>query len=179
MSSVRIVEVGPRDGLQNEKNVVPTDVKVAFVNSLSQCGLKSIECTAFVSPKWVPQMSDHSQVLRAITRHPGVSYPVLTPNLKGLESALECGVEEIAIFGSASETFSKRNINCSMQESLERFKPLVALAKERNVKVRGYVSCVVACPYEGPISPSVVTRFTSELLQMGCYEVSLGDTVRL
>lgn len=175
-TAVRIVEVGPRDGLQNEKNVVPTDVKIAFIDSLSETGLQSIECTAFVSPKWVPQMSDHAEVLKSVKRHPGVAYPVLTPNVKGLEAALACGVEEIAIFGSASETFSQRNINCSIAQSFERFAPIVALAQKNNVRVRGYVSCVVACPYEGPIAPSTVAKVSHDLLQLGCYEVSLGDT---
>ncbi|XP_065340641.1 hydroxymethylglutaryl-CoA lyase, mitochondrial isoform X1 [Cloeon dipterum] len=174
---VRIVEVGPRDGLQNEKTVVPTQVKIEFINRLTRSGLKTVECTSFVSPKWVPQMADHSEVLKGITKVPGVSYPVLVPNLKGLESALAAGVEEIAIFGAASESFSRKNINCSIGESLARFGAVAQAAREKGVRVRGYVSCVVGCPYEGPIAPAAVARVTKTLLDMGCYEVSLGDTI--
>merc|ERR1719318_1712906 len=148
---VRIVEVGPRDGLQNEKVMVPTSVKVEFISRLATSGLTHVEATSFVSPKWVPQMSDHKEVMSAVTSlsFPSVSYPVLVPNIKGLQAAVECGAKEVAIFGAASESFSKKNINCSIEESLARFEPVLSSAREADVKVRGYVSCVVGCPYEG------------------------------
>jgi len=159
-SSVRIVEVGPRDGLQNEKTLVPTEVKVEFISRLASAGLSHVEATSFVSPKWVPQMGDHREVLNAVCQlpHTGVSYPVLVPNLKGLEAALECGAKEVAIFGAASESFSRKNINCSIAESLSRFQAVMDRAKEAGVLVRGYVSCVVGCPYEGPIAPEQVNE---------------------
>jgi hydroxymethylglutaryl-CoA lyase len=175
--AVRIVEVGPRDGLQNEKNLVPTENKVAFINSLSETGLRSIEATAFVSAKWVPQMGDHEEVMKKIKRREGISYPVLTPNLQGFQKAVGVGATEVAIFGAASELFSKKNINCTIAESLERFRPVTEAAKKEGVKVRGYVSCVVGCPYEGPISPNKVAEVSSKLMEMGCYEISLGDTI--
>ena len=174
---VRLVEVGPRDGLQNEKAEVPTALKVELIERLADAGLPAVEATAFVSPKWVPQMADHTEVLERIHRKPGVSYPVLTPNLKGFEAARAAGATEVAIFGAASEAFSKKNINCSIAESLDRFRPVVDAAKASNVKVRGYVSCVLGCPYEGAIAPEAVARVAGELYDMGCYEVSLGDTI--
>ena len=174
---VRVVEVGPRDGLQNEPREVPTEVKLALIERLAAAGLASVEATAFVSPKWVPQMADHTEVLERIRRKPGVSYPVLTPNLKGFEAARAAGATEVAIFGAASEAFSRRNINCSIAESLDRFRPVAEAAQKNNVKVRGYVSCVLGCPYEGDVAPERVAAVASELYDMGCYEVSLGDTI--
>jgi hydroxymethylglutaryl-CoA lyase len=175
--SVRIVEVGPRDGLQNEKQQVPTDVKVELIARLGRVGLKAIEATSFVSPKWVPQMKDNTEVMARIERLPGVSYPVLTPNLKGFESALAAGATEVAVFAAASESFSQKNINCSIAESLARFEPLMKAASDARVKVRGYVSCVLGCPYEGDVEPEVVASVAARLFEMGCYEVSLGDTM--
>jgi hydroxymethylglutaryl-CoA lyase len=177
MNKVKIVEVGPRDGLQNEPREVPTEVKLELIERLAAAGLTSVEATAFVSPKWVPQMADHTEVLERIRRKPGVSYPVLTPNLKGFEAARAAGATEVAIFGAASEAFSRRNINCSIAESLERFRPVAEAAKKGNVKVRGYVSCVLGCPYEGDVAPQRVADVAGELYDMGCYEVSLGDTI--
>ena len=178
-SFVNIVEVGPRDGLQNEKQNIPTATKLALIRRLEQAGLQHIESAAFVSPKWVPQMADHSEVMHEVmrTRKAGVSYPVLVPNLKGFEAALAAGVEEVAIFAAASEAFSQKNINCSIAESLERFVPVIAAAKSANVKVRGYVSCVVGCPYQGEVTPLIVADVAHALYDMGCYEVSLGDTI--
>jgi hydroxymethylglutaryl-CoA lyase len=177
MKSVRIVEVGPRDGLQNEAREVPTAVKVELIERLADAGLPAVEATAFVSPKWVPQMADHTEVLERIRRKPGVDYPVLAPNLKGFESARAAGATEIAIFGAASEAFSRKNINCSIAESLDRFRPVADAAKAANVKVRGYVSCVLGCPYEGQVAPAQVAKVAKALYDMGCYEVSLGDTI--
>ncbi|WP_157266784.1 hydroxymethylglutaryl-CoA lyase [Azohydromonas aeria] len=174
---VRIVEVGPRDGLQNEKQPLSTDVKLELIERLAGAGLRDIEATAFVSPKWVPQMADHAELMRRLPRRPGVSYPVLTPNLKGFEAALEVGATEVAVFAAASETFSQKNINCSVAESLQRFEPVMEAARIAGVKVRGYVSCVVACPYEGPVAPARVAEVAARLHGMGCYEVSLGDTI--
>jgi len=174
---VRIVDVGPRDGLQNEKGEVPTAVKLELIERLADAGLQAVEATAFVSPKWIPQMADHTEVLERIRRKPGVSYPVLTPNLKGFESAKAAGATEVAVFGAASESFSRKNINCSIAESLERFQPVVDAAKRSGIKVRGYISCVVACPYEGDIKPEKVAEVAGALYDMGCYEVSLGDTI--
>jgi isopropylmalate/homocitrate/citramalate synthase len=176
-SFVKIVEVGPRDGLQNEKTIIETSVKVEFCNKLSQAGLKAIEATAFVSPKWVPQMADHSEVLTSIERFPGVSYPVLCPNLKGFEQAVKAGAEEVAIFAAASESFSQKNINCTVKESLQRFVPIMDMAKDHGISVRGYVSCVLGCPYEGPIDPLAVADVSNALYELGCYEISLGDTI--
>ncbi|MFM9982981.1 MAG: hydroxymethylglutaryl-CoA lyase, partial [Burkholderiales bacterium] len=172
-----IVEMGPRDGLQNEPGTVPTSVKLELIDRLADAGLTAIESTAFVSPKWIPQMADHTEVLKGIRRRPGVTYPVLTPNLKGFEAALAAGAMEVAIFGAASESFSKKNINCSIAESLERFRPVAEAAAKNNVRVRGYVSCVVGCPYEGDIAPAKVAEVSKALFDMGCYEVSLGDTI--
>ena len=178
---VRLVDVGPRDGLQNEPMVngapVPTAVKIELIERLANAGLPSVEATAFVSPKWVPQMADQAEVLQGLTRKSGVSYPVLTPNLKGFEAALAAGATEVAIFGAASESFSKRNINCSIAESLERFQPVADAARAAKIKLRGYVSCVVGCPYEGAIAPQAVAEVAQRLYDMGCYEVSLGDTI--
>jgi hydroxymethylglutaryl-CoA lyase len=174
---VRIVEVGPRDGLQNEKGEVPTALKLELIERLADAGLRAIEATAFVSPKWIPQMADHTEVLERIRRKPGVSYPVLTPNLKGYEAAKAAGATEVAVFGAASEAFSRKNINCSIAESLERFRPVVEKASKENIKVRGYISCVVACPYEGEIAPRKVAEVAGALYDMGCYEISLGDTI--
>ena len=174
---VRIVEVGPRDGLQNEREIVPTPVKLALIDKLADAGLTTIEAGAFVSPKWVPQMADSAAVLTGLRRRSGVSYPVLVPNRQGLEAALAAGVTEIAVFGAASETFSRRNINCSIAESLDRFRPVVELARQHGVKVRGYVSCALGCPYEGEIAPEKVAEVAGALYAMGCYEISLGDTI--
>ncbi|RWS03459.1 hydroxymethylglutaryl-CoA lyase-like protein [Dinothrombium tinctorium] len=176
-SFVKIVEVGPRDGLQNERRPLPTATKVEFINKLSETGLRSIEVTSFVSPKWIPQMADHYEVFTSITRHPNVNYPVLVPNLKGLQSALLAGVKEIAVFGAASETFTKKNINCTIAESVQRIDEIMKVALKEDVKVRGYISCCIGCPYEGPISPKRVAEIARKLYSMGCYEISLGDTI--
>ncbi|SFH69881.1 hydroxymethylglutaryl-CoA lyase [Modicisalibacter xianhensis] len=174
---VRLVEVGPRDGLQNEPEPISTATKLELIDRLGASGIRHIEAASFVSPKWVPQMADHREVMTSLTRRPGVVYSALTPNLKGLEAALECGVEEVAVFGAASEAFSQKNINCSIAESLQRFEPVLERAKQANVRVRGYVSCVLGCPYEGEIDPAKVAEVSKALYQMGCYEVSLGDTI--
>ncbi len=176
--AVKIVEVGPRDGLQNEKQSVPTATKVALIEHLADAGLIVVESGSFVSPKWVPQMADTADVLARIRRKPGVSYPVLVPNMKGLEAAAAAtGVEEIAVFGAASESFSQRNINCSIAESLDRFAPVAKAALAKGWRVRGYISCVLGCPYEGEVAPRAVVAVASRLLEMGCYEISLGDTI--
>jgi hydroxymethylglutaryl-CoA lyase len=174
---VRIVEVGPRDGLQNEKMEVPTQVKLELIARLADAGLPAVEATAFVSPKWIPQMADHTEVLEGIRRKAGVSYPVLTPNLKGFEAARAAGATEVAVFGAAYESFSKKNINCSIAESLERFRPVTDAAHKAGIKVRGYISCVLGCPYEGEIAPAKVAEVARALHDMGCYEISLGDTI--
>ena len=174
---VRIVEVGPRDGLQNEKGAVPTAVKLELIERLAEAGLPAVEATAFVSPKWIPQMADHTEVLEGIRRRPGVSYPVLTPNLKGFEAAMAAGATEVAVFGAASEAFSKKNINCSIAESVERFRPILEIAQKEKIRVRGYISCVVGCPYEGVVKPKKVAEVAGALYDMGCYEISLGDTI--
>lgn len=176
-TAVRIVEVGPRDGLQNEPTLLPAATKIELINALSETGLRTIEVTSFVSAKWVPQMGDNSEVLRGINKVPGISYPVLTPNLKGFQAAIAAGAEEVAVFGAASESFTKKNVNCSIEESLTRFQDVMDAAKKAQVKVRGYVSTVVGCPYEGKIKPSAVVRVVDKLLEMGCYEISLGDTI--
>ena len=177
MCEVTIFEVGPRDGLQNEEKFVDTDIKIELINRLSETGLKKIEVTSFVSPKWVPQMADAAEVMGGINRNPNVAYSALTPNLIGMEKAIASGVDEVAIFAAASETFSKRNINCSIEESLQRFIPVMAMAREHNIAVRGYVSCVTHCPYDGEIAPSDVAQVSEALLKLGCYEISLGDTI--
>ncbi|MEC7644237.1 hydroxymethylglutaryl-CoA lyase [Idiomarina sp.] len=173
---VNIVEVGPRDGLQNEV-AVPTAAKIDLINALSKTGLTYIESASFVSPKWVPQMADSSAIMEQIERQPGITYSALTPNLKGLENALAVNTDEVAVFGAASEQFSQRNINCSIDESLERFRPVIAQAREANVRVRGYVSCVLGCPYQGDVPLKDVAHVAQQLINMGCYEVSLGDTI--
>lgn len=173
---VKIVEVGPRDGLQNEQ-AVPVEAKIELVNALAHAGLSYIETGAFVSPKWVPQMADSAAVFDGIERLHGRTYAALTPNLKGFEAAMQAGADEVAIFGAASEAFSQKNINCSIAESLERFAPVIEAAKARNMKVRGYVSCVLGCPYQGEVALSDVAYVAEQLWQMGCYEVSLGDTI--
>lgn len=175
--SVLIFEMAPRDGLQNEARAIPTSQKIDLVNRLSATGLRKIETASFVSPKWVPQMADGAEVMAGITRVPGVAYTALTPNMRGLERALEAGADEVAVFGAASETFSQRNINCSIDESLARFAPVVDRALAEGLPVRGYVSCVTDCPYEGEIAPEAVARVARALRDMGCYEVSLGDTI--
>ena len=174
---VRIVEVGPRDGLQNEAAALPVETRIAFIEMLIAAGLTSIEAGSFVSPKWAPQMADTASVLKAVARHSGVSFPVLVPNAKGLDAALEAGAREIAIFTAASETFSGKNINCSIAESFERFAPVVERALSAGVRVRGYVSCVLGCPYEGRIAIGTVADVAARLLALGCTEISLGDTV--
>nr|WP_314876392.1 hydroxymethylglutaryl-CoA lyase [uncultured Pseudomonas sp.] len=176
-SHVRIVEVGPRDGLQNEGHPLGLAQKIQMVNQLSATGLSYIEAGSFVSPKWVPQMAGTAEVFAGITHHPGITYAALTPNMKGLEAALEAGVKEVAVFAAASESFSQRNINCSIAESLSRFLPVVETANRHGVRVRGYVSCVLGCPYEGTVDLEQVSSVTQELYGMGCYEISLGDTI--
>ena len=175
--SVKIVEVGPRDGLQNEKGVISAADKIRFIDLLSDTGLKTIEATSFVSPKWVPQLADADEVYKGIQKKTGVSYPVLVPNEKGMERALAAGVKEIAVFTAASESFNRKNINASIAESIERFKPVMAMAAKAGVKVRGYVSTVIGCPYEGAIKPEAVAKVAKDLAAIGCYEISLGDTI--
>ncbi|WP_026479540.1 hydroxymethylglutaryl-CoA lyase [Ahrensia sp. 13_GOM-1096m] len=177
MENVRIYEVGPRDGLQNEKAIVPTQTKIALIDLLSQAGFSHIEATSFVPAKWVPQMADATEVLNGINRAHGVTYAALTPNIIGYEKALAAKADEVAIFGAASETFSQKNINCTIAESIERFIPIVERARADGVPVRGYVSCVVGCPYEGDIAPEAVAQIAAKLLELGCYEISLGDTI--
>jgi len=174
---VRIVEVGPRDGLQNEKQIVPSEIKIELVGRLAEAGLRAIEATAFVSPKWVPQMGDNAAVMQGIKRRAGTVYPVLVPNLQGFDAAIQAGATEVAIFAAASESFSRKNINCSITESLKRFEPVLSSASALEIPVRGYVSCVVGCPYEGAIDPGQAAAVASTLFDMGCYEVSLGDTI--
>ena len=176
-AQVKIVEVGPRDGLQNEKQTVPVEVKIELINRLSAAGLKVVEAGSFVSPKWVPQMADSGKVLQGIEQRPGVSYPVLTPNRRGLDEALNAGAKEIAVFAAASESFTQKNINCSIDESIERYREVVKQALGEGLRIRGYVSCVLGCPYEGEITPEAVAEAADRLYQLGCYEISLGDTV--
>ncbi len=176
-SRVKLVEVGPRDGLQNEPDIVPAARKVELIDLLSETGLSVIEAGAFVSPTWVPQMADSAEVLAGITRKAGVGYPVLVPNMTGFEAARAAGAEEIAVFGAASETFTQKNINCSIAESIERFQPVAEAARAAGVRVRGYVSCVLGCPYEGEIAPAAVADVAARLFEMGCAEISLGDTI--
>lgn len=179
--SVKIVEVGPRDGLQNEKVAVDVATKVELINQLAEAGLSYIEAGSFVSPKWVPQMAGSDQVFAQLStqlsEHSNTVYAALAPNLRGLERAMECGVKEVAVFAAASESFSQKNINCSIAESIERFKPLAEKALANDIRLRGYISCVVGCPYEGSVSTETVTRIAKQLLAMGCYEISLGDTI--
>src|SRR6185312_12903504 len=174
---VKMVEVGPRDGLQNESKIIPTVIKIEFINRLSECGFKTIEATSFVSPKWIPQLADHDEVIRGIKKLPRIQYPVLVPNIQGFTNAMAAGVKEIAIFTAASETFTQKNINCSIAESFARFEPILASAKKHKIRVRGYVSCALGCPYEGEIKPAAVAAVAKKLFAMGCYEISLGDTI--
>jgi hydroxymethylglutaryl-CoA lyase len=173
---VKIVEVGPRDGLQNETNTVPAEIKIQLVEMLADAGLPVIEVGAFVSPKWVPQMATSSEVFTRIDKRPDVSYPMLVPNMKGLELALEAGVEEIALFAASTETFSQKNTNCSIAESIDRFSEVIVHAQAAGIKIRGYVSCVLGCPYEGKVSFETISMITQKFFERGCYEVSLGDT---
>jgi isopropylmalate/homocitrate/citramalate synthase len=177
VDTVKIVEVGPRDGLQNEKVTIPTEVKVAYITALADAGLRVIEAGAFVSPKWVPQMADTAEVYRNIPKDPGVEYPVLVPNAKGLDRAIEAGVKSIAIFTAASETFNQRNINMTIDESFENFAHVVPRARAEGMRVRGYVSTSFGCPYEGQVAPEKVLEVCARLLDLGCYEVSVGDTI--
>lgn len=177
--SVRIVEVGPRDGLQNEKQVVATATKLELIRRLARAGLKDIEVASFVSPKWVPQMADHADVMAGLPDIPGVNFPVLTPNMKGFEGAVAAGAKEVAVFAAASEGFSQKNINCSIDESIARFAPVFDMARREGIRVRGYVSCVIACPYDGVVAPDRVAAVAARLYEMGSYEVSLGDTIGL
>ena len=174
---VTIFEMGPRDGLQNEKIMIPTEQKIELINRLSETGLQRIEAASFVSPKWVPQMADGADVLTGINRKAGIIYSALTPNLKGYERAIAAKADEVAIFASASEGFSQKNINCSIDESIQRFEPIMQQAKQDGMRVRGYVSCIVECPYDGPVDPAVVASTSAKLIELGCYEVSLGDTI--
>ena len=177
-TSIKLFEMSPRDGLQNEPGtLVPTGTKIELIERLAKAGIRHIEAASFVSPKWVPQMGDATEVMHGIQRQSGVVYSALTPNLKGLESALAVGVEEVAVFGAASEAFSQKNINCSIADSLARFEPVLARANEAGIRVRGYVSCVLGCPYEGHIAPEKVAEVANALYEMGCYEISLGDTI--
>lgn len=176
-SYVKIVEVGPRDGLQNEKEIIPTAIKIEFINLLSASGLSVIEATSYVSPKWIPQLRDHEEVLLGIDKKPNIAYPVLVPNVKGFKDALKSNVKEIAVFTTPSESFSKHNTNCTVKESLKRIEEITQLAKMEKVKVRGYISCVLGCPYEGDISPLAVADLAEKLIELGCHEISLGDTI--
>jgi hydroxymethylglutaryl-CoA lyase len=176
-SKVRIVEVGPRDGLQNEPNPVPASVKIELIDRLSDAGLPIIEATAFVSPKWVPQMADNAQVMAGIRRKPGVAYPVLVPNRKGLDAAIAAGADEIVVFGAATESFSKKNTNCSIDEGVARFTEVAEEALKQGLKVRGDISVCLGCPYEGEVSPEAVVRVARELDAMGCYEITIADTI--
>lgn len=176
--SVKLVEVGPRDGLQNESRIIPAEIKVEFINRLSETGLKVIEATSFVSPKWIPQLADSEFVLSHINRKPDIIYPVLVPNKIGLENALKAGATEIAVFTAATETFCQKNTNCSLQESLERCAEVIVMAKKhKKINIRGYISCVLGCPYEGEVKPSQVVPIAEKLAQWGCHEISLGDTI--
>ncbi|WP_147106090.1 hydroxymethylglutaryl-CoA lyase [Tateyamaria sp. syn59] len=177
MDAVEIYEVGPRDGLQNEAREIPVAEKVALVDKLSTAGFRRIECASFVSPKWVPQMAGSAEVLAGITRAPGIRYAALTPNMRGFDDARAAGADEVAVFGSASEGFSRANVNASIDEALERFAPVIEAARAIDLPVRGYVSCVVDCPYDGPVAPEAVARVADRLFAMGCYEISLGDTI--
>ncbi|VVC90553.1 unnamed protein product [Leptidea sinapis] len=174
---IRIYEVGPRDGLQNESKFVPTEIKVELIHKLTSAGIKDVEAASFVSPKWVKQMSDGVDVMKNIKREKGVNYPVLIPNLKGYQIAKQCNIEEVAIFPAGSEGFSQKNLNCSVKEAIKRFKEVADQAIRDGLRVRGYISCVLGCPYDGPVSPKTIANITEEVLDMGCYEVSLGDTI--
>lgn len=176
-SRIRIVEVGPRDGLQNEKQPLSVSQKIQLVDDLSAAGLEYIEVGSFVSAKWVPQMAGSAEVFSGINRKPGITYAALTPNMQGFEGALEAGASEVAVFAAASESFSKKNINCSIAQSLERFVPVMDAARRHGIRVRGYVSCVLGCPYDGSVHPDQVMAVARDLFEMGCYEISLGDTI--
>ena len=174
---IQIVEVGPRDGLQNEKEWVPTKTKISLIEKLADAGLTKIEATSFVSPKWVPQLKDAHEVFTGIKRISGVSYPVLTPNMKGFERALEADAKEIAVFSAASEAFTQKNTNCSIEESINRFRPVLEEAKINNIPVRGYISCVLGCPYQGKVAVENVVNLAAKMTEMGCFQISLGDTI--
>ena len=174
---IQIVEVGPRDGLQNEKEWVPTETKISLIEKLADAGLTKIEATSFVSPKWVPQLKDAHEVFTGIKRISGVSYPVLTPNMKGFERALEADAKEIAVFSAASEAFTQKNTNCSIEESINRFRPVLEEAKKTNIPVRGYISCVLGCPYQGNVAVENVVNLAAKMTEMGCFQISLGDTI--
>lgn len=174
---IKLVEVGPRDGLQNEAAIIPTEVKIELINRLSSTGLATIEAASFVSPTWMPQMADSSAVMQGITRQPGVSYPVLVPNLQGLAAAIAAGAEEVAVFGAASESFSRKNLNCSIAVSFDRFGAVCEVARKQGLRVRGYVSCALGCPYEGEVDPTRVAWVAGRMMEVGCYEISLGDTI--
>ncbi|MHB1946598.1 MAG: hydroxymethylglutaryl-CoA lyase [Gammaproteobacteria bacterium] len=174
---VKMVEVGPRDGLQNEAQAIPTDVKIDFINRLSTTGLRVIEVTSFVSPKWIPQLADHREVFQGIHKNPAIAYPVFVPNLTGLEKAIAVGVKEVAIFSTPSEQFSQRNVNCSVAENLQKIAEMSEFAKQHHIRMRGYISCVLGCPYEGEIRPEAVAELADKLIQLGCFEISLGDTI--
>ncbi|MGK0441288.1 MAG: hydroxymethylglutaryl-CoA lyase [Pseudohongiellaceae bacterium] len=176
-SQVKIVEVGPRDGLQNETHTIPTHIKIQLIELLTDAGLNYIEAGSFVNPKWVPQMADSDEIFKGIARIPNTTYAALTPNIKGYQRAISASANEVAIFAAASESFSQKNINCSIQESIERFMPILDAAKKAHIPVRGYISCVVGCPYEGEVNPAVVANIAEQLFTLGCYEVSLGDTI--
>lgn len=176
-ATANIFEVGPRDGLQNETELLSVEDKVELINRLSASGLKNIEAGSFVSPKWVPQMASSDKVLQQIDRQNGITYSALTPNLQGLDAAIESGVDEIAVFAAASEGFSQKNINCSIEQSLARFKAVIEKAQRNEIRIRGYVSCVIACPYDGQISPHQVATVSQQLIDLGCYQISLGDTI--
>lgn len=176
-NKVKIVEVGPRDGLQNEATPISASDKIALIEKLGDAGINYIESGSFVSPKWVPQMATSTEIFEKLNRKNGVTYAALTPNMRGFEGAMAVSADEVAIFGAASESFSQKNINCSIEESLDRFAPIMDAAKNANIKVRGYVSCVLGCPYEGEIAPEQVTKVAEQLYKMGCYEISLGDTI--
>ena len=174
---IQIVEVGPRDGLQNENEWVSTETKISLIEKLADAGLTKIEATSFVSPKWVPQLKDAHEVFTGINRITGVSYPVLTPNMKGFERALEAGVKEIAVFSAASEEFTQKNTNCSIEESINRFRPVLEEAQKNNIRVRGYISCVLGCPYQGNVAIEDVVNLAAKMTEMGCFQISLGDTI--
>ncbi|MBP9763864.1 MAG: hydroxymethylglutaryl-CoA lyase [Gammaproteobacteria bacterium] len=174
---VRIVEVGPRDGLQNEKTIIPTAVKIDFINRLSMTGLSTIETTSFVSPKWIPQLADADVVLPGITKQPGIRYPVLVPNIQGFERAISAGAKDIAVFAAATETFSEKNTHCSTAETLKHIEAILQLANKHDIAVRGYISCSLGCPYEGVVLPKTVATLAGQLFQMGCSEIALGDTL--
>src|SRR5438067_11426774 len=177
VDTVKVVEVGPRDGLQNEKITIPTEAKIEYITALADAGLKVIEAGAFVSPKWVPQMADTADVFRDIPKDPGVEFPVLVPNMRGLDRAIDAGVKSIAIFTAASDTFNQRNINMTIDESFENYAPVVMRARSDGMRVRGYISTAFGCPYEGDVPPEKVLEVSARLLDLGCYEVSVGDTI--